>query len=132
MVFIDGGDLNVENYDGIIIAHYVNYTMEVGKYRICVKNICLSRRYKYMILNKNVFNLSEKKLQKMWNYIYPGRRPRSKYLVHFTPAKYYYYRYPLLFEYEISYDTTIEKCVYNELAAIDGGNNRFAYMLHYV
>jgi len=115
MVLAFYGELEVCNFDGIIVAHYVNFIVSPGRYRVAVKNIN-TVYLKYVIFERDHDRFySDKQLQIMWNYVYPGQRPKNKYLIHFQPAKTTYNKY---FRY-ISQNEIYEKCSYNELIVTD-------------
>lgn len=78
--------LTVANFNGRILAHYVNWpaNIESSIYKVMIKN-CDLFALKYCIYTCNIFNCTTEKLQTMWNYIYPGQRPKNKFLFHAAP-----------------------------------------------
>lgn len=96
MVFIpNNGNQNVgmhvNNFDGLVKLHYVNYEATPGRYRIYQK-VSHPVWPKYKLYSHNKFNHSGVDLQTMWNYVFPGKRPKNKFLIHGRPAVTEYYR----------------------------------------
>jgi hypothetical protein len=109
MVLAPNCELEVSNFDGDIIAHYVDFIVSPGRYRISVKNIGIPY-FKYIVC-KYRYGFLDEELQQMWNYIYPGKRPKHKYLIHYKPPVGIYCKYPMYLDKNEIY----EKCSYNEL-----------------
>lgn len=111
----------VSKFSGILIAHYVELDdnkISDGKYRVAKKIFKCGGYVKYIVFNKNMYGHSMDDLQTMWNYVYPGKRPKNKFLVHGQPSTTGYNRC-----YNRDYDTTaniLYSCNYNELIVKEG------------
>jgi hypothetical protein len=111
MVLINGGDIHINNFNGMVFAHYVNYELTPGTYRISTKNTStINATIKYFIFRRNLYKSSFADLQTMWNYVYPGERPKGIYLYHEFPSKESYYTCRAGY-----FRGTIENATYNEL-----------------
>ncbi len=102
MCFIPNNDGLTElyacNFTGTIKLHYVKPTDIIEDrqyYKVCQPaKASLGLYYlKFAVYRINKFNHSEQDLQTMWNYLYSGKRPKNKFLVHFRPMIQRYCRY---------------------------------------
>ncbi len=114
MCFIPNSDglarINIYNFTGIIRLHYVKFSDIIensAHYKICqIAKPRMGFSYlKFAVYKINKFNHSEQDLQIMWNYVYPGRRPKNKFLVYFRPMPESYYRSNIDWEHMIYYGT---------------------------
>ncbi len=81
------------NFTGTIKMHYVKFgEFKYQKhYRVYQIGLCSSDCLKFAVYSVNKFNHTKQDLQTMWNYVYPGKRPKNKFLVHFRPMTQTYY-----------------------------------------
>ena len=90
-IFDHSAIIKIRNFTGIIRFHYVNYIVHPGCYLVSRKVV--SWRLRYIIYDHNEFEFNNDELQIMWNYVYPGRRPKNMFLFYAKSSPICIYRF---------------------------------------